>query len=664
MKKDNIDNNFLINPHYYLKVLKYKSLLILFVTFLSLSAGIFLSENLIKSKYKATVKLIRYDKKISVPRDVPYKFQNFNYDTTLQTIRTKKNLKEVIQELNLDITVEKLYSAFEIKREKNSDIIEIRYTSTNIKKAVKGANVLSKIFLKNFHEVQNAATKEIYNYYGKEKNKIQKVIDLYLLKKEKFIKKNKVLSLEIQKEYKYKQLNEIDLDLIEAKVNQKEFISKVKEIKRSLENIPYEIQLKYTVKSANIKNLENKKKELRKLRQRYTLLNPKVKKISDEIFIMEKELFNKDNKNNKNNKTIADETTFGNNPVVTALKIEESKSQIGIITSYTRIINLIKEKKLIQKEIKDLNYLEKKFSIIETQLTQSQNLMFKVVNRLNEIKMALESSLEDFKFLEYATAPKYAQPTYKKALIIMFGFLGLSLSIASILLLEFFNDKIKESFDLEKRFDIDVLGTLVDEKEISDLKIKYYMDFFDNFINACEVFDTPKIVIFGSDVSYTGKTFVIEKLLYLLSRQNKKILFIQSITKNENETENALINNALFYGEPIDYSLINKINDNVDKAYLLINETNKYDLADLQSLKSFFNHLTQSKYDYIFLEISNSQSNPFLFSSIANFASFVCLVCKYRVSNKKDLKELIKTMRKKGTKNIKGVLNVIHKNYI
>ena len=192
MKKDNIDNGFLINPYYYLKVLRYKSLLILVITLFSLIAGIFLSKNLIKPTYKATVKLIRYDKKISMPRDVPYKFQNFNYDTALQTIRTRKNLSEVIQVLNLDITVEKLYSAFEIKRGRNSDIIEIRHSNKDIKKAVKGANVLSEIFLKNFYEVQNAATKEIYHYYAKEKSKIQKNIDLSLHKKEKFIKKHKV----------------------------------------------------------------------------------------------------------------------------------------------------------------------------------------------------------------------------------------------------------------------------------------------------------------------------------------------------------------------------------------------------------------------------------------------------------------------------------------
>jgi len=288
-KKNNSDSTFLINPSYYCKVLKYKSLVILLITFIFIFIGISLSQNIIKAKYKATAKLIRYDKKISMPRDVPYKFQNFNYDTALQTIRTRKNLEEVISKLNLNISAEKLYSSFEIKRGRNSDIIEIRYTHKDIQTAVEGANVLSEIFLKNFYEVQNAATKEIYRYYEDQKVLVQKEINTSALKKDKFIKKYKILSIAIQKEYKYKQLNEIELSLVSAKVLQKEFYTKVEEISKSLKTIPKEVQLKYSVRSADRKSLDNKKKELRKLKQRYTLLNPKVKKVIDEISIMEKE---------------------------------------------------------------------------------------------------------------------------------------------------------------------------------------------------------------------------------------------------------------------------------------------------------------------------------------------------------------------------------------
>jgi len=653
------DSNFLINFTYYIKVLKYKSIAILLITLAFLSAGIFLSQHMVKAKYKATAKLIRYDKKISMPRDVPYKFQNFNYDTALQTIRTRKNLEEVISKLKLSVSVERLYSAFEIKRGRNSDIIEIRYTNQSIKKAVEGANVLSEIFLKNFYEVQNAATKEIFKYYEDQEMLVQKEIEAAILKKSDFIKKYKILSIQIQKDYKYKQLNEIELSLVSAKVLQKEYHTTVKEISTSLQNIPTQIQLKYSVRSADRKNLDNKKKELRKLKQRYTAHNPKVKKLIDEIKIMEKELLNKNGK-----RAIPDETTYGNNPIVTALKIEESKSKVGIVASNTRIKQLHIQKNLVQRKIKVLNILDKRYQIIENELTQQKELLHTISSRLSEVKMALESSLEDFKFLEYASEPKYAQPSYKKAIVILFGFLGFSLSIAAILLLEFFNHSIKERFDLEKRFGIKVLGTLLNSKNDSTLIKKNSASFFDEFLNICSQYKDPCITLFGSDKEGTGKSTVISQLMHLVSHQNKKVLHIQTIHEISPETKHAIINESLYSNKNINYEKLNKINTNTYKAYLLINEENEYDLANIQNIENFFTNLKKGDFNYIFIEVSNTMSNPYLFASLANVCSFVCLVCKYRFSNRNLLQELMSVMNKKNIKNIKGVLNVMDKKYI
>lgn len=658
-KKENLDNSFLINPLYYIKVLKSKSIWIILVSIAFLISGVFLVQNFIQPKYKATAKLIRYDKKISMPRDVPYKFQNFNYDTALQTIRTRKNLEQVIEQLNLSTTVEKLYSDFEIKRGRNSDIIEIRYNNYDIHKAVLGANILSKIFLQNFYEVQNAATKEIYNYYEKEKSKIQKELNDSLLKKEQFVKKNKILSIQIQKEYKYKQLNEIDLSLISAKVAQKEFDIKVEEIDKILKKMPKEVQLKYSVRSADRKNLEDKKKELRKLKQRYTSLNPKVKKVMDEISVMRRDLYRQ-----KGKVSIPDETTYGNNPIVTALKIEKSKSKVGILASKTRVNQLEVQKRSIYQQMKQLNVLEKQFNVIESELVQKQKLMNKIIDRLSEVRMALESSLEDFKFLEKATPPKYAQKNYKKAIVLLFGLTGFSLSIAAFILLEFFNPSIKERFDLEKRFDVDVLGVLLNQIKTTALSTKYSLQFIDDFIAACQDNKEPKTILFGSDVSLTGKTFIIEKLMHLLSHQNKKVLYIQTVESSKKEIEGAVLNKALFKEKKINFSMLNKINETTYKAYILNDKRVRNDLLDTQKTQSFFDQLEKSDFDYIFIEISNSHNNHYFLASLGLFCHFVCLVCKYRVSNRKDLKELMVTLRKKGIKNIKGVLNVMDKKYI
>lgn len=181
----------------YLSALRKNWWLILLVGIVFTFIGIGISKAKESNSWSGIAKVIRYDKKISMPTDIPYQFQNFNYETALETIRTRANLIELIKRLELSTTPEALYSKFEIKRGRNSDIIEVIYTTDTKEFAAKGANTLSEIFIKNFYTIQNAAIEKIYAYY--ENSKQNKVDELEYAKKEiaKFLSKNNLISLKM-----------------------------------------------------------------------------------------------------------------------------------------------------------------------------------------------------------------------------------------------------------------------------------------------------------------------------------------------------------------------------------------------------------------------------------------------------------------------------------
>ena len=650
MKTNNKKSNDLlkINFYYYLKIILKKSPYIVLVSILFTVFSVFLVQNLIVPKYKAVAKIIRYDKKISMPKDVPYKFQNFNYNTALQTVRTRKNLKEIIEKLQLDITVEQLYSQFEVKRGRNSDIIEIFYTNSDIDLAVKGANLLSTVFLKNFYEVQNAATKEIYNYYNLQHIEIKEVIEKLQIQKEIFNKRNNILSLKTQKDYKYEQLHELSLSLTGAKILLNEYLTKVDQIKTKLNLIPKEVQLNYSVRSADLKNIENKEKELTQLKQKYTTLNPKVIKLQSEISFMRKALTEI-----KNKKIIPDEITYGNNPLYTALKIELSQSNIGISTASNRIKEIKHQQEQLEKEIIKLNGLEKEFSLISNKLEQKQTLLNTIISRLNEVKIALDSSQEDFKFLEKATKPRYPESNYKKMIVVLFCFLGVLISISVIILKIFFDLRIKSIYDIEDRFNIKLLGKFskTDDKEIQK---RDNIDFVNSFLNETK---DKKIILFSSDVEKTGKTVIIDKLTYHLSHHNKKVLYIQTVQKTTADTKNATIDYINSKSLIDSLSHTNKINENIDKLYILDDDSKEYLLTDEKIVKVLFEGLTQSKYDYVLFEIPSFQNNPYFFINMSIYSDLNCLVFRGNYSNRKIIIDLLIQKDKFNIKNIKGVIN-------
>ena len=647
------DDFFTINPFYYLKVLTYKTPIILLVTLISVLISVYYANTYNTVTYKAVSKIIRYDKKISMPRDVPYKFQNFNYDTTLQTIRTRKNLNEVINELNLDTSVEKLFSSYEIRRRKSSDIIEIFFVHNDKKIAVRGADLLTEIFLKNFYEIQNAATTEVLKYYKLQKIDLEKVLEDLESQKSAFNTKNKILSLDVQKDYKYEQLNEIALNLIDTKVLKNEYTTKIKEITAKLNSIPKEVQLEYSVRSADLKAIDEKEKELSRLKQKYTQFNPKIKTLKKQI---EKMISNYSN--NKNKKNIPDEITYGNNPLFTALVIELSQSNIGVVSSKNRVVELLKQKEITQNEIKKLNLLEKEYSSIDKQLKEKKQLMNLITKRLNELKIVLDSTQEDFKFLERAKTPRFAESNYKKAIVLASAVFTSICMIGFFLLKSFFDFKIKEPFDIQTRFNIKLLGKFTDTKEEKIIK-KDSLNFINNFVKSTK---DKKIVLVSSDLEKTGKTYIIELLTYFSSNIKRKTLFIQTVNSNTQEIKDSLIDCSS--SNVLNLNNVNVINDYIDKLYIINDETNDYHLANIKSTSKLFEELKNSSYEQIIFEVPAYDTNPYFFTNLAAYSDLILLVFKSNYSNRKNIDLIINEIKVLGLKHVQGVLNVINKNFV
>lgn len=645
------DDLFTVKISYYLKYLLSKTPLIVIALIISGFIGVFLANKLTVVSYQATAKLIRYDKKISMPKDVPYKFQNFNYDTALQTIRTRENLSEAIEVLGLETTVEKLYSSYDIRRRKRSDIIEILYKASQKEDAVKGANALAQIFLKNFYKVQNAATKEVLTYYQKQKKSLNVEVNKLLAQKEKFNKANKILSIKVQKDYMYEQLNEIALNLIDTKVLLNEYNTKIKEIDVKLKKIPYEIQLEYSVRSADKKAISNKEKLLAKLKQKYTKYNPKIKTLKNEIKKMKLE-YNK----KKSKKTIPDEITYGNNPLYTALTIEMTQSKIGVKSSKNRIVELNKQKKDMENEIKELNQLEKKYSIIDNKIKEKNSLLDLVIQRQNELKIALESSQEDFKFLEKAKPPKYPESNYKKAIVLGTVFFTLIFILGAFILRFFFDFRVKGAFDIEKRFLIKLIAKFSNNnKENKNTSLEF-------ITNLMKSLKNKKILLVTSDVKGTGKSQIIDEITYFCSKTEQKVLYIQTIDEFKKEAKDAVIDCKDI--SSLDLSKANPINEFVYKKYILNDEVSNYYFAKLNNSKLMIEKLNNSRYDLVILEFPSYEENSNLLKVFLPLVDLLLLVFKANLSLRNKIDPIITELNSQEIKNVKGVLYGINKIFL
>ncbi len=642
------ENIFLIEPARYINVLRKNLWIALSSIVIFAFIGIAVAKTKESKSWTAIAKVIRYDKKISTPSDIPYQFQNFNYETALETIRTRENLIELIHDLNLTTTPEALFSKFEIKRGRNSDIIEVIFTDSNKQLAAKGANQLSHIFIKNFFIIQNAAIEKISNYY--EQNKQVKIKNLEQAKKDisSFLAKHKLISLEHELQMKYDQLNIIQLQKLQNKTQIQALKTTILETAISLKKLPDEVKLRYAVRSAKKKSLEQKRKEVQILRKKYTSSHPKIKTILGEIAQIKNSI-------KKEKKVVPDEVTYGANPLKSDMKVELSKAKI----SYASAKNTDKSLEIQIEELKDgiakLSSLKKRFDQLSMNKSEAQSQLKLVSNRLYDLKMTIGSSKEDFKFFEKAQIPKYPKASYKKIIVTMFTFLGFIVSIIFIVIKEFLNDSIKTKFDLAQRFGISEVTQLEGDKVLSD-KIKRSFSYLANSLITSKPLDT-KIISVGSDIPKAANPNVISLLLEQLNQQDKKTLHIDitSITNNDDgkhmSIEKILIN-------------INHINDNIDKAYWYIKEDYSIYTPNIEQIDLLIQELRKSKYDYIVIQLPSYSEAEHFVPTLFDLSDNFILTTQFGVSSRKVIHQFMKQIKEQNISKIKGVINETHKYFI
>lgn len=646
---------FLVEPRRILGALRKNILYILLGTVgFALFAVYFVKKDESKS-WSATSKIIRYSKQISQSSDVPYQFQDFNYETALETIRSRGNLAELIERLDLNDTAspESLFSKFEIKRGRNSDIVEIIFTSPTQALAAKGANELSKIFLDKFNTIQNAAIERIYDYYD-ESRKL-KVISYQSAKKDMddFLSKHGLTSLENTLQIQYALLGKLKLQEQENKTDIMEYNTSISEIISTIKSLPEEVKLRYAIRSANKKALELKFKELERQKQVYTEEHPKIMMLRSEVKQLEETI-------KKAAAVEPDEVTYGTNPMKSELRIILGKTKIQYIAAQGITKSLETQMKSVQKYLAKLTILKQEYDQLERTKNETQEQLKMVSNRLYDLKVSIGSSKEDFKLFEYAKTPHYPNPSYKKTVVILLTFVGLFLFTLFIVVREVLDKKIKTKFDLVTRFGIEDTVALPNEVGFSPSNRKIF-SFLANRIIGNNV-SFPHIITLGADISPRTTSGVTKMFLEHLVYQEHKILHIQS----SSTSLDTLREDTIDLVSPLDTQNYTptKSKEGIDTLYWEIKDDFAVFIPNKSALEESFMVLKSLDYNYIVIDVPAYQGAEHLIPMFVQCTDTFLLYTEFKTSRRNILNDFMLHIEENHINKIKGVIIDVHKYFL
>jgi uncharacterized protein involved in exopolysaccharide biosynthesis len=616
------------------------------------------AKTLIKDSWTAQCILFRHTKGANVQKDMSPIYKPIDIDTLIETIRTRKNIINVIKQLNLDMGINTFYSITKISKHKNNSIITISAEYKNSRTAADIANTLANVFLKSYIDLQNASSRGIHNYFQTSSSKIRSKIDDYERQLQDYLKTHKVISIEGETTAKFEQLNEMELKLLESKMLKTTLKIRLSDITGEVKNMKKEIPLSYVVSTSSEKEIDMLNKQLAILSQKYTKENPKVIRLIAEIKKLKAE------KSKKGKSTPAPEKIiYGENIQRQTLVTEKSNVESQLNSVDKNIDDINAGIKLIKEKLGNLSKLESTYSRLKRKIALNQELLKKVEHILASSVIITKADVSDIEILEKAVPPSFPQSSSRKVLALVGGILGFLAALIFIILPEYLDFSVKSGRFIEDVLKVKLLGLLPD-KDAVDESIFYSAQqiIIEGILSSSDINSKP-VSVFCSSIADAGKSFAIGFITEMLKEKNLKTLYIDSVYDVTDDIEDCVINNYLYKSSKSDSNLkVNKISDYLDKVYFHVNSaTYKFPL-DKSRLQEFLES-QKVNYDYIIFELFEFNKNRQLFSAFTSAADFTVLVSRFKRSNKFADKALVDFIKSRNTKNLSGLVNHIDKQY-
>ena len=173
-------------------------------------------------------------------------------------------------------------------------------------------------------------------------------------------------------------------------------------------------------------------------------------------------------------------TAKANNPTLTLLdkELAQARNQLNenlrnLIDNANRSINSLKTRlDRISLQLNKLPQKEQQMINIQRQFTLTNEIYTFLLQKRAEINITLASSISDVQIIESAS-PDTALPIGLTSKMILFiGFIfGLALPALFILLVNFFDDRIRTQDDIVKNTQLPILGNILHNPDSSDLSV-------------------------------------------------------------------------------------------------------------------------------------------------------------------------------------------------
>ncbi len=307
---------------------------------------------------------------------------------------------------------------------------------------------------------------------------------------------------------------------------------------------------------------------------------------------------------------------------------------------------MTKQSKEFQKEVEKYAPAGANIKRIEREISVIEEEYLEILRGLNLAKLKYQDTqiAGNLKMVDPAYFPLNPIPSKRKIVVVAAGFLSFVLILGTILLMEFFDDTLRNDQIASEKLELEPMGMLpkismsskyVDLVRIQNRLMDFIMHNFEHTFSGSKGVKRTKVVVVMSTGPNEGKSVIVGNIARKLKGYGKKVLFLNHSNEEKQEMlvhSNPWLYKLLGYQDPrVDYShpFLDKV-----RSYLTPAEYKKYEVNDAFSHAKTYRDLSfdngdvnYENLDYVIVELPNilEQNYP---AEILENADLAILVCR------------------------------------
>lgn len=392
-------------------------------------------------------------------------------------------------------------------KDKKSDIIQCSIIGEEPERESDFLNELIKVYTQGKMDFQNEAQRRSLEFINEQLSGISDSMNTAGTKFSEFRSKNNIIDLGAEGKLVMDNLKEIESERVKS-----------------------QMQLDYF---QNLLNYLNNSTDLKQLR------SPSVVGIQDvtlnSLVLKLSELYNR--------RQILSFSAKENNPTLIMIdkELNQTRNQLienlrNLIDNATKNMDSQKERlTIVNSQLNKLPHKEQEMVNIQRQFNLTNEIYTFLLQKRAETNITLASTLPDVQTIDIARPQTAAIIGLSSKVILMLGFfIGIGFPLSYVLVINFFDDRIRTQKDMEKNTSIPILGNIMHSQYNSDLAI--YENPKSIIAESFRVLRTnlqymlsgpdAKIISIHSTNPGEGKSFTSINLATILAMNNKKVLLI------------------------------------------------------------------------------------------------------------------------------------------